>query len=178
MTVWFTDSLQSNAGAYTLLSRAAREVWGFDPLLEYARTPEGKPHFPDHPGCHFNLSHSGPYALCALDASPVGVDIQIVKDNWRTALPRRVCSPEQLGWLESQPDLWPAFALLWALKEARVKYTGTGLRTDIRSISVPLPGGGDTLYRHDGLWFRVYRGRGWMAAVCGERQPPEQLIFL
>ena len=53
-----------------------------------------KPYFPRHEELHFNLSHSGALALCALDAAPVGVDIQVIKPL-RPALPRRVCSPRE-----------------------------------------------------------------------------------
>lgn len=177
MVVYASDSIENRAGAYALLTTAVQTVWGFEELPELERTEDGKPYFPDFPEHHFNLSHSEPYALCALDDAPVGADIQIVKPNWREGLPARVCSPEQLRWLEEQDDRRRSFALLWALKEARVKYTGTGLRVGIREISVPLPNAKETLYRHDGLWFRVYRGEDWMAAVCGENPPPEQLIW-
>ena len=54
-------------------------------------------------------------ALCALDGAPVGVDIQIARE-WRAGLPGRVCSGAELAWLEGQPELWPAFTLLWTLK--------------------------------------------------------------
>lgn len=177
MVVYASEKIENRAGAYDLLERAARAVWGLEQLPALERTADGKPWFPAHPGCHFNLSHSEPYALCALDDCPVGADIQIVKDSWREGLPRRVCSETELAWLDAQADRWRSFALLWALKEARVKYTGTGLRVGIRSISVPLPAQGESLYRHDGLWFRIYRGEGWMAAVCGEHEPPEILIW-
>ena len=177
MVIYATDKIENRAQAYDLLARAAREVWGFPELPPIERTPDGKPFFPHFPDHHFNLSHSGTFALCALDDGPVGVDIQIVKDSWRDGLPKRVCSPGELEWLEGQSHRREAFALLWALKEARVKYEGTGLRTGVREISVPLPAQGQSLYLHDGLWFRVYRGEGWMAAACGEQEPPENLIW-
>lgn len=67
---------------------------------------------------------------------PGGVDIQIVK-AWRPGLPRRVCSAAELAWLDAQPQLWPAFTLLWTLKEAQAKESGRGLTTSIRDIRVP-----------------------------------------
>ena len=108
----------------------------------------------------------------------MGVDIQIIKDSWRDALPRRVGAPHELEWLDRQSHCWGAFALLWALKEARVKYDGRGLGAGVREISVPLPKGEETLYRHDGLWFRIYGGENWKAAACGEHEPPEDLIWV
>lgn len=177
MVVWATDKLNTAAGAYDLLARAVRAEWDMDALPELDQTGDGKPFFSKFPQHQFNLSHSGDHALCALDGRPVGADIQIIKDGWRAGLPGRVCSPGELVWLEGQPERWRAFALLWALKEARVKYAGTGLRVGIREISVPLPAPGQGLYLHDGLWFRIYAGGDWMAAVCGETPPPERIIW-
>lgn len=178
MVVYATNTIKTRAEAYGLLSHAVQSTWGLSPLPELARTEDGKPYFPSLPQHQFNLSHSQPYALCALDEKSVGADIQTVRDSWREGLPKRVCSPEELIWLEEQPERWKAFALLWALKEAKVKYTGTGLRVDIRDISAPLPAEGSTLYQLDGLWFRIYEGEDWMAAVCGENPPPRELIWI
>lgn len=174
MILYGADTLTDRKQAYDLLALAAREYWGLAPLPPIARGEQGKPWFPDAPGRAFNLSHSGNLALCALSCRPVGVDIQVVKPH-RPSLPARVCSPEELAWLEEQSDLWSAFARLWALKEARVKFSGTGLTRPIRGIQVPLPRSGRELLRLDGLWFRLYRGDGWQAAACGLFPPPEEI---
>ena len=84
-----------------------------------------------------------------------------------------VVKPE-LSWLEGQSDLWPAFTLLWALKEARAKESGLGLTTSIREIRVPPPETDPVLF--DGLWFRSWSGPGWAAAVCGHSEPPENFF--
>ena len=99
MVIYGARDLTARSQARDLLAQAAAAEWGLSPLPDIARHPGGKPYFPDHPSLHFNLSHSGGLALCALDAAPVGVDIQVVK-TLRPALPRRVCSPEELAWLE------------------------------------------------------------------------------
>lgn len=177
MVVYASNRIKSRGDAYELLAHGASAQWGMDKLPDLERSGDGKPFFTQSSLCHFNLSHSEPYALCALDDAPVGVDIQVVRNRWREGLPKRVCSETELAWLDAQSDRWRAFALLWALKEAKVKYTGTGLRVGIREISVPLPEPDRTLYRHDGLWFRIYSGLDWQAAVCGEHRPPEKLIW-
>ena len=178
MKLYAANFIKDRSDAYALLARAAEDCWGFTSLPEIARTPEGKPFFSAFPNFHFNLSHSQPYALCALGDAPVGVDIQIVKSTWRNSLPRRVCSPAELDWLEQQENRWAAFALLWSMKEAKVKFTGTGLRTEIRSISVPLPKAGQNLYFQNGIWFRIFSGDGWQAAVCAQEPPPVEIIWL
>lgn len=173
MVIYYTKGLTSRAQVRELLALAAKEYWGLSPLPEIARREHGKPWFPEREDLHFNLSHSGELALCALDGAPVGVDIQIVKE-WRPGLPERVCSGPELAWLERQPDRWPAFTRLWTLKEARVKESGRGLTASIRDIRVPLPADGPV--QLDGLWFRSWTGPGWAAAVCGHSEPPENFL--
>ena len=161
MVIYGARGLKSRGQARSLLALAAEEHWGLSVLPEMARHERGKPFFPGRADLQFNLSHSGDLALCALDGAPVGVDIQIVKD-WRPGLPRRVCSAAELAWLEEQPELWPAFTLLWTLKEARA------------NIRVPRPAGGAALF--EGLWFKTWTGPGWAAAVCGHSRPPEKIF--
>lgn len=174
MLIYGARGLSARAQARDLLARAAGEAWGMFPLPEIARREGGKPFFPKWEDRQFNLSHSGDLALCALDGGPVGVDVQIVRE-WRPSLPRRVCSPAELHWLEEQPEPWPAFALLWALKESRAKQSGRGLTVPIRDIRVPLPDRGAV--KLDGLWFQVYAGPGWAGAACGCGPPPEEILW-
>ena len=176
MVVYGADGLTERGQAWALLALAAREHWALSPLPAVVREDRGKPRFARVPDRHFNLSHSGPLALCALDGAPVGVDVQVVKE-WRAGLPARVCAPEELAWLESRADRWASFTALWALKESRVKYTGRGLTSPIRHITVPLPREGQTLLTRDGLRFRLYAGPGWRAAVCGRSEPPPSILW-
>ncbi len=173
MILYSAKALTSRSQSRELLALAVRETWGLSPLPEISRHEGGKPYFPAHRDFHFNLSHSGDLALCTLDTAPVGADIQLVK-QWRPSLPGRVFSRRELDWLAGQPDLWPAFTLLWTLKEARAKQNGRGLTSSIRDIRVPLPGNDPV--RMDGLWFRTWTGPGWAAAVCGYSKPPETFV--
>lgn len=174
MTVYGIRGLKRREEARELLALAAGEEWGLSALPETARLPGGKPCFPEHPRLQFNLSHSGALALCALDSRPVGVDIQVVKP-WRDRLFRRVCTPEELAWLETQEDPALAFAQLWSLRESRVKQSGQGLRTTIRDIPVPLPDACPCTL--DGLHFALWSGEGWAAAACGHSPPPEEILW-
>ena len=179
MQIYGIQNLTQRQQVYQLLAAAAQTQWGLSPLPGIRRESGGKPFFPGLEGRFFNLSHSGTLALCALDSSPVGVDIQVVK-NWRPTLPGRVCSPEELDWL-GPPDAatyWARFTQLWALKEARSKQYGTGLRGRIPQIRVPLPHSKSGPYQLDGLWFRCYNGDGWRGAACGLTPPPVEICWL
>ncbi len=168
------ERAQERETARRLLSLAVKEVWGLSPLPAAARLSRGKPYFPGLEGREFNLSHSGGVVLCALDAAPVGVDVQVLREG-RPALLRRALSPRELAWLEGRADRRAAFTALWALKESRGKRSGEGLGVErISQISVPLPGG-EVPLEWDGLWFRVYRGEDWMGAACGTAPPPGEI---
>lgn len=177
MVLYGTQRLDHRSQAYDLLARAAEDHWGFTQLPTIQRGPHGKPYFADLEHHTFNLSHTGSIALCVLDEAPVGVDIQIIKE-WRPRLPQRVCSAQELAWLEDGPDFWTRFTQLWALKECRAKYDGTGLTRTISEIAVPLPAEQEALCALDGLWFRTYQGDGWRGAVCGCCPPPREIIWL
>lgn len=177
MVVYACRNLTRREQAYDLLARAAREQWGMDTLPALKRTDRGKPFFETDPGRQFNLSHSIPYALCALDDAPVGVDVQKFRRS-RPTLLDRVCGSEERDWLRMREDSPEAFALLWSLKESLAKQRGTGLTRPISGLSVPLPEGEETLLQRGGLWFRIYRGENWSAAVCGIVPPPEELIWV
>ncbi|MEA4933486.1 MAG: 4'-phosphopantetheinyl transferase superfamily protein [Lawsonibacter sp.] len=177
MILYGAADLINRRQAYDLLARAASEQWGLLQLPAIALGAQGKPYFSELNRHEFNLSHSGSLALCGLDDSPVGVDIQVVKPR-RADLPRRVCSDQELAWLERDEQIWTRFALLWALKECRVKHSGTGLTRPISGIRVPLPDQVGVLSFLDGLWFRTYGGAGWRGAVCGQNPPPELISWL
>lgn len=87
---------------------------------------------------HFNLSHSGCYAVCAVASVPVGVDVEVVCDHGR-AVARRCFRPHELAWLDGQSDRSVAFTRLWVRKESYIKLTGTGLSRDPLTFCV-LPG--------------------------------------
>lgn len=174
MVIYGTQDLTCRNQARELLALAAAEHWGLSPLPELARSGEGKPFFPGRADLHFNLSHSKNLALCALDISPVGTDIQVIR-QWRPSLPRRVCTGEELEWLEAQPDFWSAFTRLWALKESRIKQRGQGVAALLERVPVPIPE--PEPVRQAELWFRSYAGPGWAAGACGLSPPPAEIFW-
>ena len=166
MQLFLCEDLTRREDAYALLAYAARRRWGLEQLPAIARSEGGKPYFPTHPGYHFNISHSGTYALCALDDAPVGVDMEVVRPH-HPKLAQRICSEEELAWLENQPNRARALLALWTAKESRVKCTGTGLTVPLRSIAVPLPPANQL----DGLHFFFAQREDWLLSACGHSTP-------
>lgn len=168
MELFFCPDIAERADAYALLAFAVRQVHNLYTLPVIERTANGKPFFPGHPQLRFNLSHSGSFALCALDGSPVGVDIEVIRPH-HPRLAERVCSPAELEWVGAQADPLRALLSLWTKKEARVKQDGRGLTVPLREIYVPF----DDDAVLDGLHFRSLSGETWVAATCGRSVPTD-----
>lgn len=123
-------------GAGALLAFALGQAGATDLTLQ--RGPQGKPALAHHPDIHFNLSHSGTMAVCAVADRAVGVDVEQPREI-REALVRRVLTAEEQAWLASQADKETAFIRLWTRKESYLKWAGEGLsrRPDTFSVLSP-----------------------------------------
>jgi 4'-phosphopantetheinyl transferase len=120
-------------GAGILVSCVLKQKGILNP--EIIRTDLGKPELVNHPEVHFNISHSGSLAVCAVSEKPVGADVEIIKNaEWRVA--RRCFTEDELIWLEKAPDADYAFTQLWTRKESYLKLLGTGLSREMNSFSV------------------------------------------
>lgn len=145
-----------SVSAHALLALAVKEAHGIADLPPISRSRCGKPFFPDCSHIHFSLSHSGLYALCAVGAHPLGVDIEAVKPR-NPALPRKVLTDAEFRWYEENGADWSAFYTLWTRKESFCKRQGRGVVRP-REICPPLPG--ETSELHS------FFGSDWVAAVC------------
>lgn len=102
--------------------------------------PHGKPELEGSGGLHFNLSHAGPLLAVALSTGgAVGVDIEVVEplsDMERVAA--RVFSDEEWEPAGSLGDAARLryFYRLWTLKEAVLKYLGTGLSLSPTAVAL------------------------------------------
>lgn len=86
----------------------------------------GKMYFPPQSRFYVNLSHGGEYAVCALDAKEVGIDIEPVRE-YREAVLKRICSLEEMQAflsLSKEEEKNRAFTRLWTHKESMVKLSG------------------------------------------------------
>lgn len=135
-------------------ARSAGAGW----LLDYALTqagvpraerairlqPGGKPVLAGG-GIHFSLSHSGPWAVCALGESPLGVDVELPRCTLATA--RRFFAPAEVAQVEALPESARQEALLrlWTGKEAFTKAMGQGLSLGLHTFEVQLADTGATL---------------------------------
>jgi 4'-phosphopantetheinyl transferase len=106
--------------------------------------PHGKPHLanvPEGEGMpHFNITHCGDFALCALSFDrEVGVDLERIDESLDIgALGQHFLTPHEQGALTALTPRQHRLAYFrhWARKEAYVKARGCGLHMDPRTFSV------------------------------------------
>lgn len=81
---------------------------------------------------HFSVSHSGNWVACALNRTPVGIDIETIRPL-SLGIEKKVCCPAEIEYLEASPDpetRLTRFFELWTRKEALFKFWGTGLHAE------------------------------------------------
>lgn len=122
--------------AWALLSYALKQEWNINEWPPLVYGPHGKPEFAGKEGVpRFNLSHTEGWVLCVTDEWSAGGDIQKIP-VYREETVKRYTSPKEWKFLERQSqkgrEKWAA--LLWSMKEAYVKYLGTGLTKELSTL--------------------------------------------
>ncbi|MDD6211702.1 MAG: 4'-phosphopantetheinyl transferase superfamily protein [Clostridiales bacterium] len=112
----------------------------------WQRQEGGKPWVKELGKTQFNLSHSGTFAAVAWGDGPIGVDIQQVVFGKQVIAERCFSDLEKQQIRESSnPD--QIFSMIWAAKEAYLKWLGTGLRRPLGSVEIHLERG--EVYDHE-----------------------------
>ncbi len=134
---------------------------GISPL--FARDANGKPFLTNAP-LHFNLSHSGDFAACAVAQRPIGIDIEAVRQV-SPSLAERICTAGEREWVYAGGGFDSTRLLqVWTGKEAYLKYLGCGLRRDPKDIDV-VSGGSFLL---DGLRLHSVQNAEYVLSVVYE----------
>lgn len=108
--------------------------------ISFAQGPFGKPFVAGPGGPHFNVSHSGAFALIGLsERRPIGVDIERLRAAGGEAdLARSFFSNSEYRALEGLEGdaLLRCFYRLWTAKEAILKACGVGIPEHLKEFSV------------------------------------------
>jgi 4'-phosphopantetheinyl transferase len=144
----------------------------------------GKPVLTHHAYFHFNVSHSGDWVVCAVDAHPVGIDVEQVNPI-SLSVADRVLTPgerQELNRLPEQTRLGGFFDF-WTLKESYVKAVGRGLNQPLQSFSVTLENIGSVIQVEGGAeqeaWYcKCYPfAHNYKLSVCAaHRQFSERIV--
>lgn len=130
------DWEQDNQGelARMLLAFGLKREYGIPELPRIERRKQGKPFFPEFPGICFNYSHCQKGVLCGIHTSEIGVDMERIV-QYKERLARRICHPEELKLLELTARKDELMTRIWTCKESFLKYTGQGIRSDLRLLN-------------------------------------------
>ena len=158
-------------GAELLLLHALGRCCPELPLPPRIECEEGGKPFLRDAGIHFNLSHSGDFAACALSEEDVGLDLQIPISAQERLL-RRVLTAQEREYLEYSKDRDAAFTELWCRKESFIKATGRGLAAGLDSFCAA-PGREELLYGNRRFAIRYVRFPAFHLAVCFPAEPAQ-----
>ena len=118
-----------------LLKAGLKDLYGKDlETMEQAFGEHGKPFLKSEPGIHYNISHSGKYAVCVFAPEEVGIDVQEHRQvNYRRLLEKMV-PDSMISQIMEYPHPEKAFYTQWVLREAYIKWTGQGLSQNLKEI--------------------------------------------
>lgn len=87
---------------------------------------------------HFNLSHSGEYAVLAVSDQPIGIDIEYKKRNYQSVAERCFCKEEYADIMaaSNKEEQEKRFLQYWTMKEAFIKHSGEGLSVPLNSFRI------------------------------------------
>ena len=137
----FPEDQSRTAGAGWLLQSVLEQAGIPAAQQRFTRNPWGKPQLSNQEDLQFSLSHSGPWVVCALSDTPVGVDVE--QPRCTPAVAKRYFQPAELENLDRVDAV--ALTRLWTAKEAFVKALGRGLTMPLNSFSVRLTPNGAVL---------------------------------
>lgn len=163
-----------NLGAGLVLSYGLRQH-GLDEqktLLQYGEN--GKPYLAEFPHIHFNLSHSGDYAVAAFSSQEVGIDIEHTSKSGKKIAKRFFTSKEAEAILgcnskEAEDDL---FLRYWTLKESFLKVTGYGMKLPMDEFEFDLQENVKVKWKSEGgkYFFKEYEIRKQCDIIADENK--------
>lgn len=126
--------------------KSRRQCLGAGLLLNKVLESYGKNHHdisigehgkPELDGFCFNLSHSEDLVICAVSDSPVGCDVEKLREAPKRIAERYFgkCEKQYLDMCEGK-DYDKAFFRLWTIRESYVKMTGEGLGIPRGSLEI------------------------------------------
>ncbi|MBO4664205.1 MAG: 4'-phosphopantetheinyl transferase superfamily protein [Bacteroidaceae bacterium] len=122
--------------AYLLLCNGLKSEYGITEMPDFEYGEHGKPSIIGHPDIHFNLSHCKTAVACAISDTPIGIDIESIRDAKESVIRYAMNDAETQRIMESSnPAL--EFTKLWTIKESVLKLTGEGINDNMKSVLSP-----------------------------------------
>lgn len=105
--------------------------------LQLSYGEKGKPKLAAPEQLHFNISHSGSKAICAVGKRELGCDVEKIGKYHRKTAER--FTPEEFRFIEAcpeGPERDRAFCRIWTMKESFMKAVGLGFSLPLAEFSV------------------------------------------
>jgi phosphopantetheinyl transferase len=116
---------EGHAAGRSLLKEMAEEI-SQAPMPNILIAQRGKPYF-ETGDLHFSITHTKRHVFCAVSDRPIGIDAEELGRKVSTSLIPKILSPFEIAQYEEAADQPLALLKLWVLKEAYLKYLGTGI---------------------------------------------------
>lgn len=117
-------------------------------------------------GICFNLSHSGDIVICAVSKTPVGCDIEQIKEAPRKVAERKFSDEEIAHLQQFAGDAYNReFFRIWTKKESYLKMKGTGLRVSLNELEI------------SDCYMQEYEYPGYQICVCAKENEFADLIW-
>ena len=152
--------------ARELLLAGLRLEYGIERLPVIAASELGKPYFPEMPQIFFNYSHCREGILCGISSTPIGVDMETVRD-YKGPLVKRVCHEQEASLLQEAAQKNRVLTRIWVAKEAYLKYLGTGIRSDMRLLDMSAAVRQDK-FTYGGCFLRLWEQEEICMCACTE----------
>ncbi|WP_162160552.1 4'-phosphopantetheinyl transferase family protein [Paenibacillus gorillae] len=140
--------------------------------LKFIQNRFGKPMLErerDEREIYFNLSHSGQWVVCAVDYTPVGIDVEEMKPI-SFEIAKRFFSKDEYEALLREPEIsrQQYFYALWTMKESFIKADGRGLSLPLDQFTIDVAQGRvqyQQEWQNSRLWYSQL-DEEHMLAVC------------
>ncbi|MBE5953451.1 MAG: 4'-phosphopantetheinyl transferase superfamily protein [Lachnospiraceae bacterium] len=131
-----------------LLQEITKQELGIKPEeLIISKKEQGKPYIVGYEDFCFNISHAGDMVAIAYGDSPVGIDIELVRCRENDLKVAKRCFAEEeyrfiteeayeLDMENISRSKEERFFMVWTMKEAYLKYKGTGISVPMKSFVV------------------------------------------
>ncbi len=115
---------------------------------------------------HFSISHSGDYAVCAVSAKEIGIDIEKIR-KINPKIYEKFTSENEAEYICSHKN---GLFEIWTLKEAYFKCVGTGLGADIKNISFDVTENGVSCSEKGFVCRFVSVDENYICAICESKK--------
>jgi len=125
-------------------------------FLNFEENEFGKPYIKDH-DIYYSISHSGDYVLVGIHNTPIGVDIQKIKDNYPNP---KVISKDELKY---------NYIDIFSLKESYIKCIGSTMN-HMKDVTFNLDGKTITSNQKEYDFLKFKSIPGYVISICTKRK--------